>query len=98
MRSDPFPFEAVRDLVGILRALYAATPAEHAARRRAIARVAGELRVATDMAHKCGPGTLGHAAAWKRAEDATMNLGELVEVLAPLAPLLKVAGERVRKR
>jgi hypothetical protein len=97
IRSDPFPFEAVRDLIGILRALYAATPPERVERRRQIAAVAGQLRIATEQARKYDPGTMGFSAAWKRAEEATIRLTELLDVLAPIAPVLEVAGKRVRR-
>jgi hypothetical protein len=99
-RSDPFPFEPVRDLIGILRALYAADKARGAGARRLemIAHVASELRRATDLAVDYAPGTLGHAAAWERAERAVTGLGGLVDVTTPLEPTLRAAGERVRTR
>jgi hypothetical protein len=97
-RADPFPFEAVRDLIGILRALYAATPAEHTRDRQAIEAVAREINRARAMALAHEPGTLGHAAAWNRAERATARLGELADLLTPLEPVLRAAGERVRSR
>jgi hypothetical protein len=97
-RSSPFPFEAVRDLLGILRALYAADKALGASSRRlsAIQAVAMELRKAMDLASEHGPGTLGHSAAWSRAERATYRLADLVDVTTPVEPVLKAAGERVR--
>lgn len=98
IRQDPFPFEAVRDLIGILRALYSA---EHAARGRtrrvrAITRIGRELRAAVDLALEHEPGTLGHAAAWARAEHATAELGELVDATTPLSETLAAAARRVR--
>src|SRR5262245_58286599 len=98
MRSDPFPFEAVRDLLGVLRALYATTPKEHREIRRKIAGVAGQLRIATEMAQKHDPGTTDFSAAWKRAEEATLHLGDLVAFMARADELVRVAGERVRGR
>jgi hypothetical protein len=95
---DPFPFEAVRDLVGILRALYAADKHRGAGARRlaAIRAIALELRRATDLAREHPPGTPGHAAASNRAELAVRRLGDLVDVTTPLEPTLLAAGERVR--
>ena len=97
IRHDAFPFEAVRDLIGILRALYAA---ERGARARplrvaAIARVGRELRVAVDLALDHATGTLGHAAAWDRAERAAAALGDLVDCTTPLSPTLAAAARRV---
>ena len=99
-RADPFPFEAVRDLLGILRAMYAADKAAGAGARRlaAVEEVARELRRAVDLALEYGPGTLGHAAAWERAETATSRLVDLADVTTPIEPTLRAAGERVLQR
>jgi hypothetical protein len=95
--SEPFPFEAVRDLLGILRAMYAADKAKGVGERRlaGIEDVARELRRAVDLALDYEVGTLGHAAAWERAERATLALADLVDVTTPAEPLLRAAGERV---
>jgi hypothetical protein len=96
--TGPFPFEAVRDLLGILRALYAADKARGAGSRRLsfIRRVAMELRGAVDLALEHKEGSLGHAAAWKKAERATHLLADLVDVTTALEPMLLIAGARVR--
>jgi hypothetical protein len=96
---DPFPFEAVRDLLGILRALYAADKARGAGERHlmAVGDIARELRRSVDLALEYEPGTLGHAAAWDRAERATHRLADLVDVTTPVEPVLRAAGERVRQ-
>jgi hypothetical protein len=98
--QDPFPFEAVRDLLGILRALYAAAKSDGAGRARlgAIRAIGRELRAAIDLALEHEPGTLGHAAAWQRAERATERLGELVDCTTPLEPTLAAAARRVVRR
>ena len=97
-RQDPFPFEAVRDLLGILRAMYAAAKLQGAGRRRllAIRLVGKELGAAVDLALEHEPGTLGHAAAWQRAERATSRLADLVDCTTPLEPTLEAAAQRVR--
>lgn len=99
-RHDPFPYEAVRDLLGILRALYLAAKASDAgARRLATIRAVGrELRASMDLALESDPGTLGHAAAWRRAEQATERLGELVDCTTPIEPTLAAAARRVNRR
>ena len=97
-RRDPFPFEAVRDLLGILRAMYAAARARGRAERQlaAIRRVGDDLRAAVDLALEHEPGTLGHAAAWQRAERATSALADLVDCTTPLEPTLSAAARRIR--
>jgi hypothetical protein len=98
IRNDPFPFEAVRDLIGILRALYAAERSAGRGRRktREVARVGRELRTAMELAFEHAPGTLGHAAAWARAERAAQALGGLVDATTPLSFTLDAAARRVR--
>ena len=93
-----FPFEAARDLLGILRALYAADRARGAGSRRLadIRSVALELRRATELALEHESGTAGHRAALRRAEAATRRLADLVDVTTPLEPTLLAAGKRVR--
>ncbi len=98
-RPEPFPFEAVRDLVGILRAMYAVARRQGSGERRlaTIRSVGDSLRQALDLAMEHAPGTLGHAAAWQRAEHATKALGDLADVTTPLEPMLEAAGDRVRR-
>ncbi len=98
LRRDPFPFEAVRDLLGILRAMYAATRARAGAERQlaSIRRIGDELRAAVDLALEHEPGTLGHARAWQRAEHATAELGDLVDCTTPLEPTLAAAARRIQ--
>lgn len=97
-RSDPFPFEAVRDLLGILRAMYAAAQAHGAPERHldAIRRVAVELRRSADLALEHEPGTLGYSAAWHRADMALRQLQDLADCTAPLEPVLASAARRIR--
>jgi hypothetical protein len=96
-RDDPFPFEAVRDLLGIVRALYAAEKAGGAGRVELarIARVGKELRAALDLAADTRPGTIGRTAAWKRAEEATVRVGDLVDAVTRAEPLVAAARGRV---
>lgn len=96
-RDDPFPLEAVRDLLGIVRALYAAGKTRGAGRAelQRIAHVGRELSEAIDLAVSTRPGSVGHRAAWKRAEDATIAMGDFVDALTPAEPLLVAARGRV---
>ena len=96
-RNTPFPFEAARDLLGIVRAMYAAARADGAGERRLanLRDIGRELRVAIDLAIEASPGTLGHAAAWDRAEQATRRLTELIDCTTPLEPAVNAAAARL---
>ena len=99
-RDDPFPFEAIRDLLGLMRSLYAAQVAEGApsADLAPIARVGKDLQEALALAAASRPGTVGYAAAWKRAEEATAKAGDLVGNTMGARPVVKAAVRRVVRR
>ncbi len=99
-RGDRFPFEAARDLLGILRALYVATEREGGGQRRleAILRCGRELAAAIALARQHRPFTLGHDAAWRRAEAATRQAMDLIESTTPIEPTLTAAVARVWPR
>ncbi len=96
-RSDPFPFEAVRDLMGILRAFYVTErqKKDNHGRLLEIERIALELRAAMDLAMECEEGTLGHGAAWTRAEMATARLCDLIDRKISAESLINAAAARV---
>ena len=99
LRDNPFPFEAVRDLLGVVRATYAW--ARGARRTRDMSRLerAGRmLREALALAVQHQPGTLGHGAAWNKAENAIEELGQVVDSLMPARPIIEAAGRRVKKK
>ncbi len=98
-RDAAFPFEAVRDLLGIVRGMYAACEKQGGMSQRldALRRIGGELRQATELALEHEVGSLGHAAAWQRAERATRHLGELVDCTTPLEPTLTAAVRRLTR-
>ena len=100
IRRDPFPFEAARDLLGIVRSLYASARERgaDADRLRAIAEVGAEIRQAMELASAHPPGTLGFSSAWARAERAAGRVGELVDALTPAAPIMRAAVARARAR
>ncbi|WP_437905603.1 hypothetical protein WME95_46225 [Sorangium sp. So ce327] len=97
IRHDPFPLEAARDLLGIVRALYAEARARGAsvADLHAIAAVGDDLRQAIALAEAHPPGTLGFSSAWARAERAAGRVGELAGAVAPAAPIVRAAVARV---
>ena len=96
-REDPFPFEAVRDLLGIVRAIYGAARARRAGRLelQRIAAVGRDLSEALELAVSSRPDTVGYRAAWTRAEMGTRKAAELVDALTPAEPLLTAALGRV---
>lgn len=96
-RDQPFPLEAVRDLLGVVRAIYAAAKQAGAGRGELakIAKIGTELSQAIDLAVDTRPGTVGHRAAWQRAEEATRRAGDLVDLLTPAEPLVGAARGRV---
>ena len=96
-RDDPLPVEAVRDLLGVVRAMYAANKGvEH--RRRALAAVGHELVEAMNLAKAHAPGTDEHRRAWQLAESALVVVGTQYSRSEGLAPTLPGAIDRVRGR
>jgi hypothetical protein len=78
--SDPLPLVALRDLIGICRALYAAWAASGAGpiELDELMQIGKDLAEAHRLARNTESNTLGHRAAWSRAEEATRRLGHLV--------------------
>lgn len=99
-RDDPFPFEAVRDLLGVVRSLYMARKLEGADvdELSGLAAAGKDLKEALSLASSSRPGTVGYAAAWKRAEEATARAGGLVGAAVPAQPVLRAAAGRVIRR
>jgi hypothetical protein len=95
--NGPIPLEALRDLIGICRALYAAWKASGAGpiELDELLEVGKDLREAYRLARNTPPNTLGHRAAWSRAEAATQRLGHLVSELERLQPVVAAATRRV---
>lgn len=96
-RDDPLPIEAVRDLLGIARSLYAARKGQgaSAAELARIAKIGRLLDDAIGLAARYAPGSVGARAAWRKAEDAIALLGALVDVTVPAEPIVRAAGRRV---
>lgn len=97
--DEPFPFEAVRDLLGVVRTIYAAAKAGGAGRAELarIGKVGTELSAAHDLAADTRENTVGRAAAWKRAEAAARQVGDLIDTLTPAEPLVAAAQARVAR-
>jgi phage tail protein X len=96
-RDDPLPVEAVRDLLGVVRAMYAANKGI-AHRRRALAIAGQELVEAINLANAHAPGTAEHRRAWELAESALVVVGTQTGRAEGLAPTLHTAIDRVRGR
>ncbi len=93
------PLGAVRDLLGITRALYRAALAEDPRdvdRLQALADIGRTLR-AVLRAGSAYPGTITHLQAWAAAERATKALGELVEESMGLAPIIAATARRISR-
>jgi hypothetical protein len=98
----PFPREAVRDLLGITRALYRserAKPSPDPSRLARLEQIGRDYRQALDMGTRYEPDTLAGRAARIRAEGATEALGGLVSETAELvAPAVAAAAQQLRRR
>jgi hypothetical protein len=92
-RAVAFPFEAVRDLLGIARAMWRAE--SDPVRRAALAEIGRALRDAGDKARQLPPASLGARAALRHAEEATKRLCDLVA--GDAAPIVLAAAARVRR-
>lgn len=97
--DQPFPDEAVRDLLGILRALYRARRAAGAGalELRKIHQVGHSLTIALDLARDCQPYTIGRSAAWKRAEQATRDAADLIKATDGAEPIVLAAVAAMRR-
>ena len=95
----PLPLCAVRDLLGITRAMYRATVLDdprNVCRLQVLEDIGRTLR-AVLAAHGTPRGTIAHLEAWAAAERATQALGELVGESLKLAPLVAATARRVSR-
>lgn len=91
------PLEAVRDLIGIARAMYLAAKRDGASARAAeLAEIGKRLKHALDLG-MTDPRSLGHRAAWSHAEEATSRLMRLISTTTALAPVAQAAVLRIRR-
>lgn len=97
-RDEPFPIEAVRDLLGLVRAFYAATPRDGTVKRRRLAAIGRRLTTAIELSASTEHGSVGHRAAWLHAEEATRELAGLVELTTMARPVIDAARGNVMRR
>ncbi len=95
-RDQPLPIEAIRDLLGIVRAVYEAEKRGGASKAELarIERVGRLLHNAVALAASA-PGSVGHRAAWEQAEEGARRVADLVDTLTPAEPIVKAAMGRV---
>ena len=94
-RDDALPLESVRDLLGIVRAMYG-TNKSNQPRRQALAMAGREPKRAMELALANAPGTPGHRVAWDLAEGAMRVIGEQYSHSDGLSPTLHHAIYRIR--
>jgi hypothetical protein len=97
---DAFPLEAVRDLLGITRALYRAERdgAGDPVRLQELVEIGEAYRTALDLARRGGPQSLGGSAAWEWAERATERLCALVGDETKAGPMILAAAGQVKRQ
>lgn len=94
-----FPRRVVQDLIGLTGVLYRGERdgGGNPIRLQQLADIGSTLKLALELAGKCGPGTLGRRAAWDHAENATASLGAFVGDEMPVAPAVRAAAARLRR-
>ena len=95
--AAPLPIEALRDLIGICRALYAAGHAggASASELEHLHYIGKMLTEAHELGHDAKPYSKRYNDAWTRAEEGTLALGFLVDAELRLRPALEAAARRV---
>lgn len=93
--------EALRDLIGISRALWVAFGTmgpEYKTHRDRVAAAGAKLTRALEKAGKGAPGTWNHNTAAVMATEATEELCALIDKYFPAAAVVRAAGDRITKR
>jgi hypothetical protein len=96
---NPLPIETVRDLLGIVRVLYALhrRKGNHGSARN-LQRAGQQLRQALELAIRKGD-TAAHADAWRLANEAISTIARVqLNAHEDLSAAIDLASERVRAR
>jgi hypothetical protein len=99
----PLPRETVRDLLGIVRAMYRANVASDprdVVRLQTLTEIGRDLRASLADARGTHPGTLKHIEAWIAAERAMRRLGDLVAGDTPateVTALVRAVAARMKR-
>lgn len=99
--DGPLPLDALRDLIALCRAFYVTFRSlgrGYDAQLTQLTQIGAKLRRALEKAQKGGPGTWNHRTAWLLAEEATRELGQVVDVYLPAKALITASGERLLKK
>ena len=97
---EPLPLEAIRDLLGIARALYLVR-LEHGASAvelRQIKNAGRALFDALEIAKTCRRGSKVYGGAWTEAERGARLIGELIGADTSDTSLVEAGVNRVRPR
>ncbi|MFO0616864.1 MAG: hypothetical protein U0414_29990 [Polyangiaceae bacterium] len=97
-RDEALPIPAVRDLLGIVRAMYRAEAASAHPSSTKLARlrkIGASLTTALELASASTPGTVGHRSAWEHADDAIERLSAEITLLDSLEPVLVAARRAI---
>ena len=88
--------QALEDLRGLVRAMYAAEASQkgHPFRLQKLAEAGNLLNLAISSAKRVGP--FHESQAQRVANDAIKILGNLVELVTPLEPVLQAACDRAQ--
>jgi hypothetical protein len=98
LRTDPFPHEAARDLLGTLRAVRSATPARERLTHKHLHRIIGELEQAIWRGRESKIGSQMHAGAWAAAEKVCREFGDHVDPFMTARTLVAAAVAACRLR
>jgi hypothetical protein len=95
----PSPARSRARPLGICRALFAARKREHAPAGELdeLKAIGSALSKAIELAQKTEPNTVGHRAAWDKAEMATERLIRVISGSMAVAPVVEAAVVRVRR-
>jgi hypothetical protein len=93
-RDEQFPLEAMRDLLGVVRAIYAATK-ERGASRHQLAKISRVGKQLSDAIDRAVAASNESEEAWQHAERATREVMDLIDGLTPAEPMLTAAKTRV---
>lgn len=86
----PFPAEAARDVLGLLRAMYSAEEDPH--RKRQLAEAGHKVREALELAET------NEAAAHALVNQALVSVRDSMKYYTPFAPIFNAAIDRVRAK
>lgn len=91
----------LRDLIALCRAFYVTfrdLGQGYDEQLAQLSAIGAKLTRALEKAERGGPGTWNHRTAWVMAEEATQELGRVVDVYLPAKALITASGARLLKK